>query len=132
MNAHLDRWFDVLPKEWQDRAEQMRHMLRNASPTMAEERKHDVPWYTHRRWMCYLSFQKGRSILAFLQGKQLIDADELLANTDHKLVPQYMVPPNGTAFDIEALHRLTPQAVLVNEAMIPSRRKPADHKARFR
>ncbi len=132
MNAQLDRWFDELPEEWQERAEQLRHMLRNASPAMAEERKHDVPCYTHRRWMCYLSFQKGRLILAFLQGKQLLDTDGLLAHTDHKLVRQYMVPPKGSAFDTEALHRLVLQAVLVNEAMTPARRKPVAHKARFR
>ena len=110
-------WFESLPEVWQDRAWRIRELLLDAAPAMTERIRYGQPFYDHRSWMAYVSFQKGRLVLGFIQGKHLLDPDGLLERTDHKLIRHYLPPLPPARMDEQALRRLIAEAVLVNEEM---------------
>ena len=89
-------------------------LLLDAAPGMREESKYGMPFYSRKRWMCYLALQRGRLILGFLQGSFLVDPEGSLAETDHKLVRHYPVPRPPAPFDTEALARLVFEAAELN------------------
>lgn len=132
MNAVLYRWFDTIPEEWRPRAEQLHLLILQASPSISEENRHGVPSYVLHRWMCYLSFQKGSLILGFMQGNMLVDAESLLARTEHKLIRHYRVPAPGLPLDAEAVNRLILEAVVVNMALSRTAKHRPVHRARLR
>lgn len=108
-------WYDALPEEWRPRALRIRELLLEASPRMHERLRYGVPFFDHRSWLAYFSLQKGRLILAFLQGQDLLDPEGLLARTPHKLIRQHFPPDLSHRMDEPALRRLIAEAVAVNE-----------------
>ncbi|WKZ65399.1 MAG: DUF1801 domain-containing protein [Flavobacteriales bacterium] len=108
-------WYDALPEEWQPRALRVRELLLEASPRMHERLRYGVPFFDHRSWLAYLRLQKGRLVLAFLQGQELLDPEGLLARTPHKLIRQHFLPYPSHSLDEPALRRLIAEAVAVNE-----------------
>ena len=124
MSATTEAWFDALPEQWRDCAQRLREILLEASPHMREEwRFKSSPFYYHRRWMAYLSLQKGELVLGFIQGRDLLDPQQLLERTDHKLVRHYKPPAPPARLPEDALRRLINEAVTVNDSLAPRRVK---------
>ena len=78
MSAKVQAWFDALPEERQDRAERVRELLMDASPTMTEEWKYNIPFFCNEQ-MCYLSLQKSGLVVGSVDGVHLLDVDGLFA-----------------------------------------------------
>lgn len=113
----VDAWFEGLPDEWAPVAAELRELLLSASPLMKEERKYGLPFYSHRRWMCYLSLQKHGLVLGFVAGVHMLDAEQLFATTDHKLIRHYMPPRDPSKLPLEALRRLVQEAIMLNDEL---------------
>lgn len=124
MEPRADAWYEELPPHWQPRAQRIRALLLEASPMMRERVRYRIPFFDHRAWLAYLSLQKGRLILAFLQGRSLADAEGLLARTPHKLIRQFMVPEPPEPMNEAALRRLINEAVLVNDVLDRGKQRP--------
>jgi hypothetical protein len=129
MSTALDAWFESLPGGWQGRALRIRHLLLDTAPDMREESKYGIPFYSRKRWMCYLSIQQGALVLGFIQGAFLVDPEDLFADTEHKLIRHYRVPPPEAPMDEEALQRLIVEAAELNLTDI-GRSTRASRKAR--
>ncbi len=118
----VEQWFEELPEEWRPVAEAIRDLLLEASPLMTEEWKYKLPFYSHRRWMCYLSLQKQGLVLGFIEGRALQDPDGLFAPTDHKMIRHYPPPRDPQRLPVAALRRTIQEAIAVNEAIMLERR----------
>lgn len=130
---HVESWFDGLPETWQDQAQRLRTLIMEAAPAMREGWRYGTPFYDHRRWLCYLSFQKGRLVLGFIQGALLVDPDGLLSVTDHKQIRHYHPPAHGPLPEA-ALRLLLAEAVRVNEVVDDEKmrgRRPNGSRRRF-
>lgn len=123
MVAPVESWYEALPDQWRDGAQRIRELIMEASPGMRETWRYGIPFYDHRRWMCYVSLQKGELVLGFVQGVHLGDPEGLLERTDHKLIRHYRPAPLPVRMDEGALRRLINQAVMVNEEFATTRPK---------
>ena len=116
MNAtRISAWFEGIPEEWTAVAEALRDLLMEASPQMQEEWKYNLPFYSHRRWMCYLNIQKQGLVLGFVAGVHMLDPDQLFAPTDHKLIRHYLPSRNVRELPLEALRCLIQEAIALND-----------------
>lgn len=113
-SGSVQAWFDALPPQWQEPAQQLREWLLDAAPGMKEEWKYQLPFYSNGRWMCYLSLQKGRLVLGFIEGIHLPDPQRLFARTDHKQIRHYLPPPAPGRMPERALRALMDEAVAYN------------------
>jgi len=118
----VDGWFEELPEEWHEVAFALRNRLLEASPRMKEEWKYKLPFYSNGRWMCYLSFQKKRLVLGFIEGVHLLDPDALFAPTGHKMIRHFLPGPSPSALNDRALCQLITVAVLYNEELLARRK----------
>ncbi len=130
MSAAVQGWFDVLPEPWQAPAQRIRELLLEASPVMREEWKYRTPFYSHRRWMCYLSLQKAGLVLGFVQGRNMLDPDGLFAPTDHTQIRHYLPPPAPAPLPEAALRRLIHEAIALNEVLAQEQLAKARRKRR--
>jgi hypothetical protein len=103
MSNPIQVWFDALPEEWQERAQEVREILLDAAPNMKEEWKYKLPFYCNGRWMCYFSLQKSRLILGFVEGAHLSDPHGLFATTDHKQIRHVIFEPTPAKLNGRAL-----------------------------
>jgi hypothetical protein len=115
MSAKIEAWFEALPDLWQERAQRLRTLLLEASPAMREEWKYNTPFYCNGRWMCYLSLQKQKLVLGFVDGIDLLDAEGLFAHTDHRSIRHYLPPEPPSRMNEPALRRLIAEASLLSE-----------------
>lgn len=83
-------WFEILPGGLSEVANIIRDLLLEASPLIKEKWKYHLPFYSHRRWMCYLSLQKHRFVLGFVAGAHLLDPEGLFPVPDHRLIRRYL------------------------------------------
>jgi hypothetical protein len=113
----VDVWFEKLPDEWRPAANMLRDMLLEASPQMKEEWKYKLPFYSHRRWMCYLSLQKQGLVLGFVEGVRLVDPDRLFASTAHKQIRHYKPPMDPSSVPANTLRGLIQEAIAWNEEL---------------
>ncbi len=113
----MDGWFESLPDEWRDVASVLRDMLIQASPQVKEEWKYKLPFYSHRRWMCYLSLQRNALILGFVQGVHLNDPDGLFASTGHKQIRHYLPPKDPKAIPLNGVRRSIQEAIAWNDQL---------------
>ncbi len=117
MSAAVEAWFEALPNDWRPQAQRLRELLLEASPLMRETWKYGIPFYEHRRWMCYLSLQKKGLVLGFVQGTHMTDPDGLFAPTDHVQIRHHLPPPAPARLPEATLSRLLQEAIAVNEAI---------------
>ncbi|MCB0795140.1 MAG: DUF1801 domain-containing protein [Flavobacteriales bacterium] len=110
----LNDWFRELPARWQEPAHELRQLILDASPIMKEVWRYKTPFFDHRRWMCYLSLQKGELVLGFVQGHLLLDPQGLLEPSTLKQIRHYRPPADGVLPERE-LRILLEEAVAVNE-----------------
>jgi hypothetical protein len=118
MSAVLEAWFEALPEQWKDPAQRIRELLLEASPVMKEEWKYGTPFYSHRRWMCYLSLQRTGLVLGFVQGRNMLDPDGLFAPTDHAQIQHFLPKPAPAPLPEAALRRLIAEAIGLNEEIL--------------
>ena len=111
----VEGWYEELPEEWQEVAQALRTLILDAAPTIREEWKYRLPFYSHRRWMCYLSLQKQGLVLGFVDGKHMLDADGLFAPTNHKLIRHFTPERDIRRLPVDAFRRLLQEAIAVNE-----------------
>jgi hypothetical protein len=130
MSAAVEAWFEALPEEWQGPAQRLRELLLEASPLMRETWKYGIPFYEHRRWMCYLSMQKKGLVLGFVQGIHLGDREGLFAPTDHAQIRHYLPPPAPAPLPEGALRRLIQEAIALNELLAQEQLAKARRKRR--
>ncbi|MBK9275459.1 MAG: DUF1801 domain-containing protein [Flavobacteriales bacterium] len=130
--ARIQGWFEGLPAPWREQALRLRDLLLEASPQMAETWKYGIPFYEHRRWMCYLSLQKKGLVLGFVEGVHLGDPEGLFAPTDHAQIRHYLPPPAPAPLPEGALRRLIQQAVDLNERLVHEKLGKARRKRRSR
>lgn len=123
MALPVEGWFEALPDQWRDRAQRIRELIMEASPSMREGWRYGTPFYDHHRWLCYLSLQKGQLVLGFVQGMHLGDPEGVLERTDHKLIRHYRPPPPPARMNEGALRRLIDEAVMMNEELARARIK---------
>ena len=76
--------------------------------------------------MCYLSLQKGRLILGFVEGVHLFDPHGLFAKTEHKQIRHVIFEAPPAQFNERALRALILEAAKQNEERL-ARRKPVKH-----
>jgi len=117
MGASIESWYEAVPDLWRDRAQRVRELIMEASPVMREGWRYGVPFYDHRRWMCYLNIQKGQLVLGFVPGVHLLDPERLLERTAHKLIRHYRPPAPPMRMNEAALRRLINEAVRVSEEL---------------
>lgn len=108
-------WFEELPEEWKAVAEVLHDLLLEASPLMQVEWKYNLPFYSHRRWMCYLSLQKQGLVLGFVSGVHMVDTERLFAPTEHKLIRHYLPPRSKKELPLNGLRRLIQEAISLND-----------------
>lgn len=122
MSAAVEAWFEALPDAWRPQAQRLRELLLEASPVMRETWKYGIPFYEHRRWMCYLSLQKKGLVLGFVQGRDMLDPDGLFAPTEHAQIRHHLPPPAPAPLPEGALRRLLQEAIAVNEVIAREKR----------
>lgn len=115
MSAAVEAWFEALPDAWRPQAQHLRELLLEASPRMRETWKYGIPFYEHRRWLCYLNLQKKGLVLGFVQGAHMTDPDGLFAPTDHVQIRHYLPPPAPAVLPLNALRRLIQESIALNE-----------------
>jgi len=113
--ARIEDWFEGLPDTWRPVAEAIRSIVMEASPHIREEWKYRTPFYSHHRWMCYLSLQKKGLVLGFVQGGVMTDAEGLLAHTEHRLIRHFLPAMDVAELPIGPLRRLVQETVEINE-----------------
>lgn len=116
-DPRIDQWYADLPEEWQAVAAELRALILDGSPLVKEEWKYNTPFFAHRRWMCYLSLQRGELVLGFVQGSNMSDAAGLFAPTGHRMIRHYRPPPDVDRLPIGALRRTVAEAVAINEEL---------------
>jgi hypothetical protein len=113
----IDAWFDALPEHWRERAQRIRELILEASPIIREGLKYGLPFYDHRKWMCYLALQKGQLVLGFTNGRHLLDPGGALEVTAHKLIRHYLPPLPPQRLNEAVLRALLAEAVNLNDAL---------------
>lgn len=119
--ARIEDWFLDLPEVWQPVAKAIRELVMDSSPRMIEEWKYKTPFYSHRRWMCYLSLQGQKMVLGFVQGTKMADPCGVLAHTDHRSIRHFLPSPDPKRLPIDALRGLIQEAIAINEEIYRSR-----------
>ena len=127
MSAKVQAWFDALPEERQDRAERVRELLMDASPTMTEEWKYNIPFFCNGRRMCYLSLQKNGLVVRSVDGIHLLDVDGLFAPTEHKLIRHVLPPPPPARLNEGALRCLIGEAASFSAQRVKQRKSRPRH-----
>jgi hypothetical protein len=113
--ARIEDWFEGLPETWRPVAEGIRSIVMEASPLIREEWRYGTPFYSHLRWMCYLSLQKKGLVLGFVQGAAMADPEGLLAHTEHRLIRHFLPAMEVAKLSVGPLHRLIQKAVEINK-----------------
>lgn len=108
-------WFGQLPEVWRPVALEIHELLMDASPRMTEQWKYNTPFYSHHRWMCYLSLQPKGLVLGFVQGAKMADPEGLLAHTEHRFIRHFLPSIDPEQLPLVALGRLVQEAILINE-----------------
>jgi hypothetical protein len=113
--ARIEDWFEGLPEAWRPVAEEIRSIVMEASPLIREEWKYGTPFYSHLRWMCYLSLQKKGLVLGFVQGGVMVDPEGILAHTEHRLIRHFLPAMEVAKLSVGPLRRLIQEAIEINE-----------------
>ena len=113
--ARIEDWFEGLPEAWRPVAEEIRSIVMDASPHIREEWKYGTPFYSHLRWMCYLSLQKKGLVLGFVQGGVMVDPEGILAHTEHRSIRHFLPAKELKTLPVGPLRRLLQEAVEINE-----------------
>ncbi|MCU0319617.1 MAG: DUF1801 domain-containing protein [Flavobacteriales bacterium] len=108
-------WYQHLPDPWQEVATVLRELILDASPLMREEWKYRTPFFTYRRWMCYLSLQQRGLVLGFVQGSRMNEAASLFAPTGHRLIRHYCPPQDPRHLPLAALRSMVAEAMAIND-----------------
>jgi hypothetical protein len=110
---------DLLLESWTGEQRQMCDVLRgiilDASPSIQESVKFNIPFYTMNGFLFYISpIKKGGVQLAFCQGRLMDDFDTVFTGHDRKEVRHIVVPSMDLA-PFEAIQAYVFEAVALNK-----------------
>ncbi len=115
--ARIEDWFNGLPEVWRPVAEEIRELVLGSSPRILEQWKYNTPFYSHHRWMCYLSLQEQGLVLGFVKGANMDDPKRILAHTEHRFIRHFLPSRDPEALPIGPLRELIQEAVAINEEL---------------
>lgn len=110
----VDHYLFDLPEWQQEIIQYLRDVILSAAPTMVEELKYNIPFYSCNGNLCYINPQNESIVLGFIKGAQMIDEPNLLEG-GQKEVRHYVIH-NFDEIDEEGLRILLQEAILLNES----------------
>lgn len=104
-------------------AQALRSIIDECSPAIQEVIKYGIPYYQYHGPLCYLSPEKGSVKLGFAKGYLMSNAQEILESHELKQI-RHLTFKRIEEVNPEAVHIEIQEALLINEELMKSKKKP--------